>query len=48
MKKDLLAFAFLAVVFTAALLIKSHYVDPIADEAYAEIYGVEEVGRWSK
>ena len=45
MKKDLLAFAFLAVVFTAALLYRSYFVDPIADEAYAEIYGVEEVGR---
>lgn len=37
--------AVLSVVFTAALLYRSHYVDPIADEAYAEIYGVEEVGR---
>ena len=45
MKKALLQFAILSLVFTAALLIKSHYVDPIADEAYAEIYGVEEVGR---
>ena len=45
MKKELLAYALLAVVFTAALLYRSHFVDPIADEVYAEIYGVEEVGR---
>ena len=44
MKKELLAFAFLAVVFTTALLYRSHYVDPIADEAYAEIYGLEQEG----
>ena len=44
MKTELLAYAVLAVVFTAALLIKSHYVDPIADQAYAEIYGLEEEG----
>lgn len=44
MKKDLLAFAFLAIVFTVALLIKSQFVDPIADEVYAEIYGLDQEG----
>ena len=42
MKTELLAYAVLTVVLVAALLIKSHFVDPIADEAYAEIYGLEE------
>lgn len=44
MKKTLMYMAILSIVFTAALLIKSHYVDPIADEAYAEIYGLEQEG----
>lgn len=44
MKRDLLAFAFLAVVFTAALLYRSNFVDPVADQAYAEIYGLEQEG----
>ena len=42
MKTELLAYAVLTVVLVAALLIKSHFVDPTADEAYAEIYGLEE------
>lgn len=45
MKKDLLAFAILTVVFVSALLYRSYFVDSVADQAYAEIYGVEEVGR---
>lgn len=45
MKKTLLYMAILSVVFTAALLYRSYFVDPVADQAYNEIYGVEEVGR---
>lgn len=44
MKKAILQFAILSLVFTAALLIKSQFVDPIADEAYAEIYGLDQEG----
>ena len=44
MKKELIAFAVLAVVFTSALLYRSYFVDPVADQAYAEIYGLEQEG----
>ncbi|WP_156889141.1 hypothetical protein [Jeotgalicoccus marinus] len=44
MKKELIYSLILAVVFVGAMLIKTHFVDPVADEAYAEIYGTEEVG----
>ena len=44
MKTELLAYAVLTVVLVSALLIKSQFVDPIADEAYAEIYGLEQEG----
>lgn len=42
MKKTLMYMAILSVVFTAAMLYRSYTVDPIADQAYAEIYGTEE------
>jgi hypothetical protein len=45
MKKELLSYVLLTVILVSALLYRSYFVDPIADEAYAEIYGVEEVGR---
>lgn len=44
MKKHLMYTIILSVVFTASLLYRSYFVDPIADEAYAEIYGLEEEG----
>ena len=34
----------LGLIFTAALLYRSHFVDPIADDAYSEIYGLEQDG----
>ena len=45
MKKELLLSLLLAAVIFSALLYRSHFVDPVADQAYNEIYGVEEVGR---
>ncbi|WP_166626882.1 hypothetical protein [Jeotgalicoccus sp. S0W5] len=44
MKKDFMYAIILAIVFTSALLIKSHFVDPVVNEVYADIYGIEEVG----
>lgn len=44
MKKTLMYMAILSVVFTAALLYRSYFVDPVADQAYAEIYGLEQEG----
>ena len=43
-KKIVIPAIVLGLIFTAAMLYRSHYVDPIADEAYAEIYGLEEEG----
>ena len=43
-KKIAIPAIFLGLIFTAAMLYRSHYVDPIADEAYSEIYGLEEEG----
>ena len=45
MKTELLAYAVLTVVLVSALLYRSYFVDPVADQAYNQIYGVEEVGR---
>ena len=44
MKKDLLAFAVLAVVFTSALLYRSYFVEPELQKAYSNVYGLEEGG----
>ena len=44
MKTELLAYAVLTVVLVSALLYRSYFVDPIVDEAYAEIYGLEQEG----
>ena len=44
MKTELLAYAVLTVVLVSALLYRSYFVEPVADEAYAEIYGLEQEG----
>ena len=44
MKTELLAYAVLTVVLVSALLYRSYFVDPVADQAYAEIYGLEQEG----
>ena len=44
MKSELLAYAVLTVVLVSALLYRSYFVDPVSDQAYAEIYGLEQEG----
>ena len=44
MKTELLAYAVLTVVLVSALLYRSYFVDPVADQAYVEIYGLEQEG----
>ena len=44
MKTELLAYAVLTVVLVSALLYRSYFVDSVADQAYAEIYGLEQEG----
>ena len=44
MKTELLAYTVLTVVLVSALLYRSYFVDPIADDAYAKIYGLEQEG----
>ena len=44
MKTELLAYAVLTVVLVSALLYRSYFVDPVADQTYAEIYGLEQEG----
>ena len=44
MKTELLAYAVLTVVLVSALLYRSYFVEPVADQVYAEIYGLEQEG----
>ena len=44
-KKDLKLLAVITLVITSIMLYRAYFVDPELDAVYAEIYGVEEVGR---
>ncbi len=44
MKTELLAYAVLTVVLVSALLYRNYFVEPELEQAYSDVYGLEEEG----